>query len=179
MRYRKAKHYRSNFKPLLLLLLVIVIAVTGTVLAYMFKRTDTKVNFLSPAKINCVIDETFVDDSKTSIRVTNDSNTDAYIRVKFVTYWMKDGEIAPKPSTALSITTKAGWDAGEIGTYYYTEAVAKGETVELLAAPLTLEEVDGYKQVVDVFAETIQSKPASAVTNSWGVVVDSDGRISK
>jgi hypothetical protein len=36
---------------------------------------------------------------------------------------------------------------------------------------------NGYSQVVEVFAEAIQSKPLSAVTDSWGVNVDSNGNI--
>ena len=35
----------------------------------------------------------------------------------------------------------------------------------------------GYRQVLEVFADAIQSEPERAVTNSWGVKI-SDGNIA-
>ena len=47
----------------------------------------------------------------------------------------------------------------------------------------TSETVNGvvyeYEQVVEIIAEAIQSKPADAVTSSWKVTMESDGKTIK
>lgn len=177
MRNSKPYRRRSGLKPLLILLLVLIVGVTGTVFAYMFKRTEFKENSLIPAKVSCALDEAFDGTQKTNITVKNTGNIDAYIRVRLVTYWEKDGEIAAKPSKTLSVTPNANWVPGTNNTYYYELPVEPNGVVDLINTPITLIEEDGYKQVVDVFAEAIQSLPTDAVTNSWGVTVNGDGSI--
>jgi hypothetical protein len=77
------------------------------------------------------------------------------------------------------ITLADGWIKGSSNTYYYQNAVAPTElTDNLLESPIILEKDEsGYMQVIEVFAEAIQSKPYSAVTDSWGVTIDSNGNI--
>lgn len=180
MRHSKPYRRSSGLKPLLILLLVLIVGVTGTVFAYMFKRTEFKENSLIPAKVSCALNEAFDADTgvKSNITVKNTGNIDAYIRVRLVTYWVKDGEIAAKPSKTLSVTPNTNWVPGTNNTYYYKLPVEPDGVVDLIDTPITLIEEDGYKQVVDVFAEAIQSLPTDAVTDSWNVAVDGDGNIT-
>ena len=160
--------------------LVVSLILCGTVLAYMFKQTEYKNNEFIPATVSCKVVEEFDGKQKTSIKVQNTGNIDAYLRVRFVSYWVdSDGNVVAKPSSMPEINMAAGWLKGENNTYYYKTPVSPtNQTESLLSSPITLEkDADGYMQVIDVFAEAIQSKPHNAVSDSWGVVIDSNGHI--
>ena len=173
-------------KILLVLLacsLLLTLSLLGTVVAYMFKQTDSVANDLMPAYVDCEVVETFDGSTKSSITVKNTSNIDAYLRVRLVTYWVNDnGEIMPKASESITVDLAEGWIKGSGNTYYYTSPVKpEASTPDLLkdnaVLALARDESTGYRQVVEVFAEAIQSKPASAVTSSWGVTL-TDGKIT-
>jgi hypothetical protein len=125
-------------------------------------------------------------EQKTSIRVENTGNIEAYIRLRFVSYWVDvNGNIIGKPSQMPEIqydTSK--WikgDAADDYTYYYKLPVVKdGFTDELLKAPIKLQgdTENGHFQVVEVFADAIQSQPVKAAANSWKVTIDSNGNIT-
>lgn len=173
-----------------LILLLITVAITGTAFAYMFKQTEYKDNQFIPAYVSCEVHEKTDNDGdvtniteKTSITVKNTSNIPAYIRVRLVTYWVKDigegeVEITGRASEMPEISTATGWVPGSNNTYYYREPVKAGEfTGELLSAPIELKKDGDYRQVIEVFAEAIQSAPSGAVTSAWPVTFTSDGTI--
>lgn len=163
----------------LILCAVIVCALAGSVYAYMFARTQTVTNTLLPANVSCVVQEEFANSTKSSINVQNTGNIDAYLRVRLVTYWVNDkNEIVAEPSAMPAISFSNGWLKGSGDTYYYASPVAPGQmpSVNLLSSPITLTTKDGYKQVIEVFAEAIQSLPEKAVEEAWQVTV-TDGKI--
>ena len=98
-------------------------------------------------------------------------------------------EIVAKASEMPAFEIAEGWIKGSNDTYYYKKPVSPADsdnpdssdnmTGELLASGSTivLTEKDGYQQVIEVFAEAIQSQPADAVINSWNVGLDGDGNI--
>lgn len=157
------------------------LVICGTVFAYMFKKTDVENNIFTAAEVSCEIKEAFDGEKKESIKALNTGNIDAYIRVKLVSYWVDSkGDTVAKPSAVPTVTVAEGWIEGTDNTYYCKTAVAPTEsTPELLSAPLVLQtDENGYLQVVEAFAEAIQSKPQNAVTESWSVTVAPDGSIA-
>ena len=172
----------GNIQFILVSILFVALVLCGTVFAYMFRTTAFKKNDFTPAEVACeVIEKT---DSpltqKEEIQVKNTGLIDSYLRLRLVTYWVdSEGNVVSKPSAPLNITLADGWIKGNNDTYYWTSPVQKDKsTGNLLAAPLILSEEDGYLQVVEVFAEAIQAKPQNAVTQSWGVTLNSDGIIT-
>ncbi len=166
---------------LLIAELVVSLLLCGTVFAYMFRRTEYKDNEFTPANVACKVVEEFNGVRKASIQVQNTGNIDAYLRVRLVSYWVDaDGNIVAKPSAMPEINMAAGWIKGANNTYYYTKPVGpSAHTGSLLSSPITLEkDENGYMQVIEVFAEAIQSKPYNAVTNSWKVSMDANGNIT-
>jgi len=108
-----------------------------------------------------------------------DGNIDAYIRLRFVSYWVNsEGKIVARPSQMPEISISGDWVAGSDGTYYHRQPVKPGEmTGELLAEKISLEiSEEGYYQVLEVFADAIQSRPERAAKDKWGVSID-DGAI--
>lgn len=170
--------------------LVLLVVLCGTALAFMFKQTQIKDNLFEPAEALCEVRETanYAEADglceKTSVKVINTGNIDTYLRVRFVSYWVRsaggDNQIAPIPSEMPEFKIADGWIKGSNDTYYYTSPVAPEQlTDELLAAgeKIILEEKNGYLQVIEVFAEAIQSRPASSVTEAWSVILNSNGII--
>ena len=163
-------------------LFLVLILTFGTVYAYMFMRTPSQSTSFVPAEVSCEVAEDFDKDAniKNAITVKNTGNVDAYLRVRLVTYWVDDdGNVAPKSSPALSVDFNEDyWVAGSENTFYYKEPVApydstsgKGITETLLKTPITLKTEDGYRQVVDIFGEAIQSNPVDAVKEAWPVTL--------
>ena len=170
-------------------LLILLIVACGTVFAYMFSRTEYKDNQFTPAVVSCEVHE--MTDAgvteKSSIMVKNTGNIDAYLRVRFVSYWVQiteEGgtEIVAEESFVPEVKPASGWLKGANDTYYYQSPVAPDKTTgELLSEKMTLEvdEETGYMQVIEVFAEAIQSRPKDAVETRWLVEVDDTSIIMK
>ena len=173
LQHRRKRRSKKTGTLFLSLLLVATMVVGGT-LAYLFTNTEPVENIFTPSYVSCSVTEEFNGTIKSNVNVTNTGNIDAYIRVKLVTYRVNDegdhiGGIAKIPD----FTPGAGWvENGDY--YYYTQPVAPGEQPEIsLIDRITLtdsyDDADGGKQVIEVMAEAIQSTPAKAVTEAWGV----------
>lgn len=170
---------------LLWALLVSLILVCGITVAYLFRATNDVTNELVPGRVDCEVHEvadgtsatngTVNTGSKSSITVKNTGNIKAWLRVRLVSYWVDaNGDIMPVASPDVSFTLGEDWVAGKgDNTYIFTTPVAPdGVTGNLLGSSITLttKTVDGVTcyQVVEVFADAIQSEPTDAVTEAWG-----------
>ncbi len=172
---------------------VVLVAAIGVTLAYMFKKVE-RINTFDPAIVTCAVHEKldgavptgsmpYRGSEKSDIRVENTGNIDAYLRVRLISYWVKEnGDIVGVPSEMPEIALDtAHWVAGADNTYYYKTPVKPGERTEPLSdAAIPLRETqttDGdtiypVYQVVEVFAEAIQAAPLEVVTDAWGVTID-------
>ena len=189
MKYRMGKTKKrttSNRTLVLAIALVLVLGcgVMGTLMLLVDKTSEVK-NTFSPSAVACKVTERFDGTVKKNVNVTNTSDINAYIRVKFVTYRVnavgeKIGGTAEIPSFELG----DGWFEKD-GFYYYSKPVAPdgvpeedliGEDGITLVSSYT--DSDGGRQVIEVIAEAIQSVPADAVEQAWNGTV-TDGSISK
>lgn len=174
----KSKHI---YYASLIIVVIGALAICGTVIAYMFKQTGIRDNKFTPAEVACEVAESFDGENKTAIAVKNTGTIKAYLRVRLVTYWVDgSGNVISKTAAMPTFTVADGWILGQNDTYYYKSAVLPNITTpSLLASPITLQkDANGNLQVVEVFAEAIQSEPTKAVTNSWGVTLDASGNIT-
>ena len=165
---------KKGFALIISLALVIAVVLPGT-LAWLTAQTDGVVNTFTPAQVSCEVTEHFNGATKSNVNVINNSNIPAYIRVKLVTYRVNDaGQHIGGTATIPEFTLGTNWvKNGEY--YYYTLPVAPKEKPEAdLISSITLEsytDVDGGHQAIDVMAEAIQSEPARAVGQAWGVSI--------
>ena len=157
-------------------MLIAALAVGGTV-AWLATHTDSVRNTFSPSHVSCAVTEKF--DEKTGVKekvnVTNTGDTDAYIRVKLVTYRTNEqGEHIGGTAEIPGFTPGDGWMRNG-DYYYYTQPVAPGKmpAADLISsiALASYTDADGGRQAIDVMAEAIQSSPASAVQEAWGVTI--------
>ena len=192
---------------LLVAVLITTAAVTSLVVGYMFRVVDMP-NTLLPGKVSCTVEEVVSQDddsttlTKQEVTVKNTGDTQAYIRVKVLTYWQdsKGNIVGSKIDNDLLGVNKydnSNWIRSEktvVGnvssiTYYCKTPIDPGEnTPDLLATSamivldVTTTKVDGvtytYRQVAEIIPEAIQSQPADAGTSSWHVTLDSNGNIT-
>lgn len=146
----------------------------GGTLAWLIDHTQTIQNTFKPSHVDCeVVEDSFEGLSKKGVSVKNTSDIDAYIRVRLVTYRVNEaGQTIGGEATVPDFTPGAGWvKSGEY--YYYTKPVAPGaEVTPDLIASMTLENYgDGEKQALEILAEAIQSEPAQAAGEAWGVTI--------
>lgn len=172
----------------------VCIAVGGTI-AFLTDWTKPITNTFQMSTVDVDIDENLKDNIKSDVAVTNNSDVPIYVRVRFVTYWEKlgkdgkgSGEIVadvngknpPLPFDEGSETepkvVPADWI--QIGDYfYYTKPVDAGGSTSPLFDEfhLIIDEDNNRQQVLEVFAEGIQSLPVEAVETVWPDVVVQDG----
>ena len=172
----------------------VCIAVGGTI-AFLTDWTKPITNTFQMSTVDVDIDEKLDGSIKKDVAVTNNSDVPIYVRVRFVTYWEKlgedgkgtgeivadvNGENPPLPFDEGS-ETEPGTVRGDwlkIGDYfYYTKPVnAKGSTSNLFDKfRLIVDKENNRQQVLEVFAEGIQSLPVEAVETVWPDVVVQDG----
>lgn len=167
------------------LLILTVLMFGGIVYAYISTTTDSVKNVFEPSFVSCVATESFNGTVKSNVTVQNTSDIPAYVRIKLVTYRVNAagdpiGGIAEIPT---SFIPGADWFAKD-GIYYYKSPVAPDASPAkpLIGTPginlVSYTDADGGKQVIEVMAEAIQSVPARAVTEAWGVSVGTDGTLS-
>lgn len=179
-----AKRKRRRGKKIALLVLAFLLiasaAVSGT-LAYLVADTEDVKNKFTPSKVTCEVTEKFENNVKSEVIVKNTSDIPAYIRVKLVTYRVNNnGDHIGGTAEIPSFTLGTGWE--KYGEYYYYKtpvAANNGTTANLIGteSSITLKsytDTDGGKQVIEVMAEAIQSEPAKAVGEAWGVTIRVD-----
>ncbi len=180
---------------LVALLVLLCCTVAGT-LAYLVTSTNSVTNTFTPASVSTAVDETFKNGVKSDVKIQNTGNIDAYIRATVIVNWANDaGEISGTPVKTTDYTiaynTNDWYQDTKTDYWYCTTAVPSKEQVtveEDSFTPILITECklaegatvpDGYHLQVTILADGIQSKPADAVIQAWGVTVADDGTISK
>lgn len=170
-------------KTALILSLCLIFALAvGTTFALLKANTAPVENTFTAAKSDIKIDEDVTGGQKKSIIVQNTGTAVSYVRVKLVMNWVSgDGKTISGEPVNIDVTydTTKWFEQG--GIYYYkTPVAAKGETTNLLQTPITQDAApEGYHLEVTVLAESIQAAPSTAVQQSWGVGVDSNGYLTQ
>lgn len=168
-------------KTALILSLCLIFALAvGTTFALLKASTAPVENTFTAAKSGTDIVEKLDGSQKTSIAVKNTGTAVSYVRVKLVMNWVdENGNVSAEPVNITPSIT-ADWFEQD-GIYYYKMPVAaKGETTNLLQTPITQDAAPvGYHLEVTVLAESIQAAPSTAVQQSWGVGVDSNGYLTQ
>ena len=160
---------------LLATVMLFALAVGGTI-AWLIDKDRPLVNTFDPSKVTCEVQEKFDGKVKSDVNVKNTGDIDAFIRVKLVTYRTNDaGQHIGGTAALPQFTLGANWVEYN-GYYYYTLPVAPGDKpATKLTDSMTLTEsyddADGGHQSIDVMAEAIQSVPAEAVGQAWGVSI--------
>lgn len=168
-------------KTALILSLCLIFALAvGTTFALLKANTEPVTNTFTAAKSGTDIVEKLDGSQKTSIAVKNTGTAVSYVRVKLVMNWVdENGNVSAEPVNITPSIT-ADWFEQD-GIYYYKMPVAaKDFTTNLLKTPITQDAApEGYHLEVTVLAESIQAAPSKAVTESWGVGVDSNGYLTQ
>ena len=178
---RKAHHTGRLTAMVIATALLLALAISGTV-AWLTTKDKPITNTFNPSKVACEVTESFNGTVKSSVNVKNTGDIDAYIRVKLVTYRTNEqGQHIGGTAELPEFTPGAGW-VDYNGYYYYTKPVAPNaqpekaliDSIELKAS---YDDADGGRQAIDVMAEAIQSVPAQAVGEAWGVTI-SEGSVT-
>ncbi|MDD6032265.1 MAG: hypothetical protein PUC47_02095 [Oscillospiraceae bacterium] len=164
---------------LFLSLLLVAAVAMGSTVAYLVTQSDSVTNTFAPSHVSCKVTEQFKGTTKSNVNVTNTSDTEAYIRVKLVTYRVNAQEQhIGGLATIPEFKPGTGW-VEKNGYYYYTKPVAPGaepaaDLIDSITLTGSYNDADGGKQVIEVMAEAIQAKGVAgdgnkAVVKAWGV----------
>lgn len=177
------KKYSKKSIVLMISVIVLVLGIVGASLAYFAAHADPKTNEIAMATVSCAVTGDFDQD----VAVQNTGSADAYIRAAIVVNWVDEaGNVYGQLPVAgidyyFGLDLDDGWFDGGDGYYYYSTAVVAGGTTNVLidtCVQWSSAPAEGYALRVEVLAQAIQSRPADAVEESWGVTVAPDGTIS-
>lgn len=164
--------------------IVLILGVVGGTVAYLVASGGSEVNTFQYDTVTSEIIETMQNNEKSDVSVRNTGSTSAYIRAAIVVTWQDEaGNVAPEvpvSGTDYTISYGSEWFIDfDDGYYYYPSVVASGaQTANLIESCKPLKEGPvGYTLHVEILADAIQGSPVDAVTEAWGVTVDSDGKI--
>lgn len=168
---------RMNRTAILFMAIVMLIgAVIGSTVAFLITNTGPVENKFAYASVSCTVNESFDGSTKQNVRITNTGSTDAYIRATYVVNWVdaQGNIVASVPegySYALTENPDGYWTKGNDGYFYYLSPVAPGNSTpgSLLTCTAARPENPEYRLSVEILATAIQSTPAKAVTEAWGV----------
>ncbi len=180
---------KKHITPLsVALILLLVLATVGTTVAYLISHAAPVINTFIPSVADVEVEEDFDGKVKKNVTAANNSEFDAFIRIRLVTYRVSDdpaetGETGVPNrigGTAVIPPFTLGDDWAEHdGYYYYLKPVAPGEkpATPLIGEPgITLvdkyDDVDGGKQALLVMADLIQAEPLTAIQTAWGVTIE-------
>ena len=171
-------------------LLVLVLGIVGTTLAWLTDTTEDQTNTFEYAKVSCQVleDVNSNETQKRNVRIQNTGNTDAYIRATYVvTYRDEAGNILYetleddwKVDLTKEINTDS-WVPGMDGYWYCRKPVAPGEeTPVLFEGPINGNGtfLDGGRSrehaitYVEILATAIQSQPVKAMGEAWGYTMN-------
>lgn len=170
---RRKTYHKGRLTAMVIATAVLLALAIGGTVAWLSTKDAPITNTFNPSKVACEVTENFNGEVKSNVNVKNTGDTEAYIRVKLVTYRTNDqGQHIGGTASLPTFTLGANWvKYGDY--YYYTKPVAPNQKPETnLTDSMTLigsyMDTDGGKQAVDVMAEAIQSVPEDAVKAAWG-----------
>lgn len=168
-------------------LLVLVLGIVGTTLAWLTDKTKDLTNTFEYAKVPCNVEETFENNVKSEVKVKNTGNTDAYIRATYVVtirdeegnilYDAYETEQFQKYMDNLeSKISDPRWQKGTDGYWYYRLPVPpNGETYKLFREKIYSAHIEingtGADTYIEILASAVQAMPTNAVTEAWGATV--------
>lgn len=184
-------HAKANNKPrirmnklaiLFIAVVMLIGAVVGSTVAFLVTKTAPVENKFTYASVSCTVSESFNGTTKEKVQIQNTGTTDAYIRATYVVNWLnKDGSIAPVPqgtipngyTLSISENPDNAWTKGADGYFYYLTPVAPGGLTDGSLVNCTVTYPQGvepeYILSVEILATAVQSTPAKAVREAWGV----------
>ena len=175
----------KTWKALIVAALAVVIltAAVGGTMAWLSTQTRDLTNTFVPAKVTCAVNENFTEGGteKKDVRIQNTGTTDAYIRAMIVANWCTaDSKVVKTASPTYVGLPGSDWVKHSDGFYYYTKPVAPDQTTSMLFTKCeqgTVPEGADHLEV-NIICQAVQSTPANAVTEAWGVTVGANGNLT-
>ena len=164
-----ARVYRTAV--LLIAVILLITTAVGSTAAFLVTKTEPVEESFAYAQVSCQVTD--------ALAVQNTGTAPAYIRASYAVNWL-DGEghivaAAPEGYRCDPVENQDDWTEGGDGYFYYPYPVAPGsETPSLLTCSPSYPEEPAYTLSVEVVAEAIQSNPAEAAEDAWGVRVSDD-----
>lgn len=170
-----ARVYRTAV--LLIAVLLLISTAVGSTAAFLVTKTGPVEESFAYAQVSCQVTQ-----SGNALAVQNTGTAQAYIRASYAVNWRLDGEesiaAAVPEGYSCDPVENPQWEKGGDGYFYYPYPVDPGsETPSLLICSPSYPEDPEYTLSVEVVAEAIQSDPAEAAADAWGVTV-SDGKLT-
>ena len=179
---RRRGRFNARLTAIVLATVALLALAIGGTIAWLNAETDPVVNSFSYGKITTEIEEKFENNVKENVAAKNTGSTDAFIRIKLVSYRTNaTGQRIGGAAPLQSFTLGKNWvKYGDY--YYYTLPVTPTHSTGILVDRIelvTYDDADGGYQSIDVIAEAIQSTPVQAVKDAWGdgFGIDTNGNL--
>lgn len=178
--FQKIKYWLQHCRPAVVIGAVLVVCIiTASTVAYLQHQSKIS-NSFTEGKISVEVTENFENDVKSNVSIKNTGNSDAYLRVKILIYFVdKDGNVTgevPVEGTdyimSLGDSVSTNWIKAS-DCYYFKSKVEPGKSTDILikkceqikTSPIYK---DGKRRlVVDIIGEAVQ-QDSEAIKDAWG-----------
>lgn len=175
MKRNKCFAKRNSYIVLVAYLVLMVMFVAGTTLAFLITKTDSVDNTFNPSQVTSEVIEDIDGLIKKDVKIRNTGNIKAYIRAMIIVTWQDEkGNIygkKPVEGTDYEIEYATnGWIRSSDGFCYWTEPVEAEKETGVLIESCTQKgnaPYEGYYLNVEIIGSGIQSIPTSVVTTEW------------
>lgn len=162
---------------LLVCLAALLTAAIGSTAAFLHTKTEETENAFLYGSVSSQVTETFENGVKENVCVKNTGNTSAFLRAMVILTWKNAaGDVSAQPVQDSDVTIDWGSGWQKLGDYWYcTTEVADGAESPALIVKCALSDSaaapEGYALSVEIIADAVQSQPAQAVQEAWGVSI--------
>ena len=182
----RGKHMKKTKKPAALLaslVMLLAVAVVGTA-AFLTTSKGPITNTFTPSKVPNKVVETFKDNVKSDVKIKNEGDVPAYIRVALVATWVKENEqggfdvYGEQPAYSVAYPDPTKWKQHTDGYYYYTAKVDPNTETGILFSKIELKDgvtpPAGYSLSVEILSQSIQAdgvdeNGVKPVKLAWGI----------
>lgn len=114
---RRKTYHKGRLTAMVIATAVLLALAIGGTVAWLSTKGDPIINTFNPSEVACKVTESFNGTVKSNVNVKNTGDTEAYIRVKLVTYRTNDdGQHIGGTAEIPAFTPGTGWVS--YGGYY-------------------------------------------------------------
>ncbi len=169
---------RIIFKGLIPIILILIIAIGGTI-AFLMTQNSVENSFVL-GQVKPEIKENFnsANKVKEDVYVKNSGNVPIFVRTAIIINWKdKEGRVLDLPPAkdvdySISFSTSTNWIKSQDGYYYYKNALDVNDDTDILIEEcIQTREYEDRTLEVNIIVQGIQAEPTNAVEEAWGVNV--------
>lgn len=156
-------------------LMLMISLKTPNTMAWLSDGAEPVINSFYQSRVGCEVIQSFdpLTNQVRAAQIQNTGDIPVYVRIRLIVYRQNGrGEVIGGREQLPGFSPGEYWVRHSDGYYYFTRPLAPGEKSSQLITEMNLPVYPkNESQALEILAEAIQSFPANAASDTWGVVI--------